>query len=249
MLLSRQCDAATNSYDAYQIFRLINDMIEPTLKKQIFLDIDIYFPDHVILEANFHRIQTETMEMLQRYIVHDFSDFDDGNKNIAQSNSGGKWRTMPLKLLGRSINTDVMPATAALISSCRRVRNAFISVLDPHTSLERHTGNFQSVVKYHLCLHNVQPDLVWLEVNGTRRYWKEGESFIFDDMLPHSVANHGSYPRVVLFLDIVRVLPLKLQALDFIVMLAASWTHRFQQYVEGSRPDPNTEHIPASEQS
>src|SRR5258708_20023106 len=50
--------------------------------------------------------------------------------------------------------------------------------------------------------------------NGEKYYWRNGASVMFDDTFLHDAANESSDVRVVLFLDVVRKMPLHLSLLN-----------------------------------
>jgi beta-hydroxylase len=47
-----------------------------------------------------------------------------------------------------------------------------------------------------------------IDVDGETYHWKEGETVIFDDTFEHEAWNHSDQPRVVLFIDFERPLPI-----------------------------------------
>jgi beta-hydroxylase len=62
-----------------------------------------------------------------------------------------------------------------------------------------------------------------IEVNGETRYWREGETMVFDDSFEHEAWNDSNQVRVVLFIDFERPLPPWLVPLNrFMIWLIGS---------------------------
>jgi hypothetical protein len=226
------------THDSYAIFRYINGLVESNMgnNRSVFLNADEWFPDHWILESpdNFNTIREEVLQVVNSYLFQQFSDFDDANEGLEVT---GTWRTLPIMLFGRFVNMEKLPKTIAILKHLKRIRNAFISILEPHTALKPHEGPFTSVVRYHLCLYNPNPEKTRLILNHEQTIrWYEGKSFMFDDRFIHYAENTSNYPRIILFLDIIRKLPWHIQILDYLATYIATFSFRYRKYVDDSAP-------------
>jgi aspartate beta-hydroxylase len=98
------------------------------------------------------------------------------------------------------------PKTAALLDRMpqpqvvNRSPAALFSILQPKTHIPPHCGvaNFRLVC--HLPL--VLPPDCWLRVGNSKKYWKMGEAFVFDDSIEHEAWNGSDQRRTVLIFDI-----------------------------------------------
>ena len=156
------------------------------------------FPQLALLEACWRNIRAECVSAAAvRY----------GAVDPVQAFGGADWRvTMLIYMHHETRHMAANPRTAQLLRHAMerglRVRNAFFSALGPRTSLAPHVGVMSSVLRYHLGL--VCPGGAWLEVDGQRRAWQNGQGFVWNDMFEHSAHNDAPTVRAILFLDLVR---------------------------------------------
>lgn len=80
-----------------------------------------------------------------------------------------------------------------------RSPNAMFSLLAPRTRIPPHTGVANTRLVCHLPL--IVPDNCWFRVGATRRAWKPGEAWVFDDTIEHEAANDSGELRVILIVD------------------------------------------------
>lgn len=122
-------------------------------------------------------------------------------------NNNLDWTAIHLMFRGERIerNAQLCPLTMRLLEKVNgpplagNAPNAMFSLLKPHVVIPPHHGiaNFRLVC--HLPL--IVPDNCWFRVGATRREWKEGEVFVFDDSIEHEAANESDELRVVLIFD------------------------------------------------
>lgn len=127
------------------------------------------------------------------------------NSIVANCDIDNGWKTLYLRAFDVDTNlSKLFPITMKLINMCPCTL-AFFSVLQPGAKLEPHIGIYKGVIRYHLGL--IIPDdkeQCFLNINGTKLHWHEGDDLMFDDMFLHHVENNTNQIRVVLFLDIKR---------------------------------------------
>ena len=91
------------------------------------------------------------------------------------------------------------------LKNTKNIKTAFFSILPPGKRLNPHVGPFKGVLRYHLGLIvPKEKDKCFILVNGKKKTWKEGESFMFDDTYVHEVRNETKETRVAVLLDIRR---------------------------------------------
>ena len=78
--------------------------------------------------------------------------------------------------------------------------------LPPGATLVRHRDPYAGSLRYHLGLVTPNDPECFIEVDGQRYHWKDGESVMFDETFIHHAANKTSHQRVVLFCDVERPL-------------------------------------------
>lgn len=117
------------------------------------------------------------------------------------------WTAIHLLYQGERVeaNARLCPRTMELLARTTQpmlegnAPNAMFSLLKPNVTIPPHFGvaNFRLVC--HLPL--IVPGDCWFRVGATRREWKEGELFVFDDSIEHEAANESEDLRVVLIFD------------------------------------------------
>ena len=190
-------------YEPYGLLTMANPYIQRT--NPPFPDKAYYFPDAHILEDNWRDIAAEWHAAVAKYGATRLPEYKDIDPVQGTITNHGAWRMIMFYVLWEETkNAEQFPRTMELLRQCHGIRNAFFSVLDAGVELSPHTGPMSSQIRYHLGIDVREPDKCTLNVEGIERHWKEGEGFVWDDIYVHSVQNHGSTPRVVLFLDIDR---------------------------------------------
>jgi beta-hydroxylase len=123
--------------------------------------------------------------------------------------SDGNWRTFVLHAYGvrAGRNCALCPQTAAAVQAVPGMQTATFSILEPGKRLPPHRGPYKGLLRVHLALDlPADPASCWIEVDGIRRHWQQGQVMVFDDTFVHSAANESATRRCVLFMDILRPL-------------------------------------------
>lgn len=110
------------------------------------------------------------------------------NSDVVQENARHCAFTMDfLKTLPQPDIADVSP-------------NAMFSLLAPGAHIPPHHGIANTRLVCHLPL--IVPEKCWFRVGATRREWKRGEAWLFDDTIEHEAANESGALRVVFICDV-----------------------------------------------
>jgi beta-hydroxylase len=112
-----------------------------------------------------------------------------------------KWYDDPLPSAER-----LCPQTVALLRSLPSVHGAMFALLPPGGRLVRHRDPFGGSLRYHLGLATPNADTCYIEVDGERRSWRDGQALIFDETYIHHAENQADTTRLILFCDIERPL-------------------------------------------
>lgn len=70
--------------------------------------------------------------------------------------------------------------------------------------LPRHRDPYAGSLRYHLGLITPNDDRCFIEVDGTRYSWRDGEGVLFDETYLHYAENTSGQNRLILFCDIER---------------------------------------------
>jgi beta-hydroxylase len=84
------------------------------------------------------------------------------------------------------------------------VKAAMFAELPPGGKLNMHRDPFAGSLRYHLGLVTPNNDRCFIEVDGQRYSWRDGEGVIFDETFIHWAKNDSDVNRIILFCDIER---------------------------------------------
>lgn len=118
-----------------------------------------------------------------------------------------KWYDQPL-----ASAQALCPQTVALLNTMPSVKGAMFALLSPNSRLNPHRDPFAGSLRYHLGLVTANSENCWINVDGERYWWKDGEAVLFDETYIHSVENNTDVTRIILLCDIER--PLRLRAMQ-----------------------------------
>lgn len=166
-----------------------------------------FFPWIAELETHWEAIRDEAVRIRAEEIpsLGDIS-FDHGR--IAADR---RWRAFFLKGYGYRMpgNAARAPITAALIEKVPGLVTANFSVMEAGGHIPRHWGMTKGMLTYHLALQaprDWQKARMHVEEGETLHvlHWRDGESFLFDDMFNHEVWNETEDDRYILLIQIKR---------------------------------------------
>lgn len=123
-------------------------------------------------------------------------------------NRNADWTAIHLWKNGERIDANARhcPMTMALLESIPQPQvggagpNAMFSLLAPHTRIPPHVGVSNARLVCHLPI--VVPEGCWFRVGAETRFWKRGESFVFDDTIEHEAMNPTDELRIVFIFDV-----------------------------------------------
>lgn len=174
----------------------------PFTNKPGFLSPDeILFPNYMKVRDAYEVILNETLKNIDN--VTSFSNDPLFSPNIER----GDWKKFYIKWYNDidSLARRLMPMTCKIIESIPEVHLAMISVMEPGTRIAWHRGIFAGCLRYQLALQTPKDGNCFIRlVNGDVYRWKDGEDFMFSDLVFHSVENNSNERRIVLFLDVER---------------------------------------------
>lgn len=137
--------------------------------------------------------------------VPTFQDIDPAQRRVSDDD---QWQLFILRFVGNDCeeNRARCPRTAALVDEVPGMWTAMFSILGPGKVTPWHGGGIKGVLRYHLAMVIPDEDRCWMQIaRHGRRHWCEGQAMAFDDGYMHRAANQSDAPRVVLWLDIERV--------------------------------------------
>ncbi len=96
------------------------------------------------------------------------------------------------------------PKTVALVNSIPSINGAMFSLLPVGSQLTRHLDPVACSLRLHLGLMTPNDDSCYINVDGQKYSWRDGELFIFDETFLHFAKNDSEQYRLILMCDIER---------------------------------------------
>jgi beta-hydroxylase len=118
------------------------------------------------------------------------------------------WKRFYLKWYGAAPASAraLCPRSLEILNLVPCVHGAMFALLPPGGRLGRHRDPFAGSLRYHLGLSTPNDDACWIEVDGERRSWRDGQVLLFDETFVHEALNGTDTPRLILLCDVERPL-------------------------------------------
>ncbi|QNP60243.1 lipid A hydroxylase LpxO [Paenacidovorax monticola] len=163
------------------------------------------FPEMQALQQNWPQIREEALRLREAGGIKASNRLDDVGFN-SFFKSG--WKRFYLKWYddAHPSATTLCPNTTALLRAIPSVKAAMFAELPPGSRLVRHRDPYAGSLRYHLGLQTPNSEDCYIEVDGQRYHWRDGEAVVFDETFIHYAENTTQADRVILFCDIERPL-------------------------------------------
>lgn len=161
------------------------------------------FPTLQPLQDNWQLIRDEALALHQQAAIKASDNIDDIGFNSFFKTG---WKRFYLTWYGTEVASAsrLCPRTLALLKEIPNVKAAMFAMLPPGARLVRHRDPFAGSLRYHLGLVTPGSDDCFLNVDGERYSWRDGEAVMFDETFIHYAENQSDKLRIVLFLDVRR---------------------------------------------
>ena len=140
--------------------------------------------------------------------------FDEGYIRAAEKHNDASfasffkegWKRFYLTWYGEPLASahTLCPNTVALLETIPEVKAAMFALLPPGAKLNPHRDPFAGSMRYHLGLATPNDDRCFIEVDGQRYSWRDGQGVIFDETYIHWAENASDSDRLILFCDVER---------------------------------------------
>ena len=161
------------------------------------------FPQLQILQDNWQIIRDEAVALNEQAQIKSSDKLDDIGFNSFFRTG---WKRFYLKWYGSSLDSvkQLCPQTVALLESIPTVKGAMFAMLPPGARLVKHRDPYAGSLRYHLGLVTPNSDNCYINVDGQRYSWRDGEAVIFDETFIHYAENTSEQNRIILFVDVKR---------------------------------------------
>src|SRR5271165_5330270 len=163
------------------------------------------FPEMSPLTAHWREIREEAARLNDEGFIRAAAGYTDMGFNSFFRTG---WKRFYLKWYGVDMPSArrMCPRTAELLDAIPNVKAAMFASLPPGARLVRHRDPYAGSLRYHLGLDTPNSDDCFIEVDGVRRGWRDGQAMIFDETFIHYAENKTDKTRLILFCDIARPL-------------------------------------------
>ena len=164
------------------------------------------FPELAALRECWQDIRAEALALREAERIRASDRYDDVGFNSFFRRG---WKRFYLKWYDEAhpSASELCPRTTELLRTIPSVKAAMFAELPPGGYLRKHRDPYAGSLRYHLGLVTPGDDRCYIEVDGQRYSWRDGEAVMFDETFIHRAENATDADRIILFCDVER--PLK----------------------------------------
>ncbi len=190
-----------------------------------------HFEDLKVLEEHWEIIRDEAQALAAQGGIKASNQYNDVGFNSFFKTG---WKRFYLKWYenGHPSAMELCPQTTALVRGLDSVKAAMFTELPPGSRLVRHRDPYAGSLRYHLGLTTPNDDRCFIEVDGERYSWRDGEGVMFDETYIHYAENGTDQNRIILLCDIERPMTTR---------WAQRFNHWFARNVMTAASSPNDE--------
>ncbi|VVE84942.1 lipid A hydroxylase LpxO [Pandoraea sputorum] len=187
------------------------------------------FPELEPLRQNWEAIRAEAISLLDESRIKASDKYNDVGFN-SFFKSG--WKRFYLKWYDESHPSAnaLCPVTTDLVRKIPTIKAAMFAELPHGSRLVRHRDPYAGSLRYHLGLVTPNDDRCYIDVDGQRYSWRDGEGVMFDETYIHYAENQSGQNRIILFCDVER--PMKYR-------WAQAVNRWFGRHLVGAASSPN----------
>ena len=157
------------------------------------------------LQDNWEVIRDEAVRLREAQRIRAAQNNDDAGFN-SFFKSG--WKRFYLKWYDAQHPSaaEYCPRTVEILRGIPAIKAALFTELPPGSKLNQHRDPFAGSLRYHLGLETPNDDRCFIDVDGQRYSWRDGEGVVFDETYVHWAQNATDQDRIILFCDVERPL-------------------------------------------
>jgi len=163
------------------------------------------FPELAPLKAHWQEIRDEALRLNDEGFIRAAAGYNDIGFNSFFRTG---WKRFYLSWYGKDMASAeaLCPRTVELLRGIPTIKAAMFASLPPGSKLVRHRDPYAGSLRYHLGLTTPNDPGCYIEVDGERYHWRDGEAVMFDETFIHHAENTTQHQRVILFCDVERPL-------------------------------------------
>ena len=162
------------------------------------------FDELALLQSHWQEIREEALQLARQGDIKASAQYDDAGFNSFFKTG---WQRFHLKWYADEPHPSaaaLCPKTVALLQRLPTIKAAMFASLPPGARLVRHRDPFAGSLRYHLGLVTPNDDRCFIDVDGERYSWRDGQGVVFDETYLHYAENTTDAQRIILFCDVER---------------------------------------------
>jgi beta-hydroxylase len=161
------------------------------------------FPQLQVLKDHWQEIRAEAVALFGDGKIKPSAQYNDAGFNSFFKTGWGrfylKWYDEP-----QPSALEFCPYTTQLVRDIPGVKAVLFASLPPGARLPRHRDPYSGSLRFHMGLITPNDPACFIEVDGERYHWRDGEAVMFDETFIHYAENATEQNRIILFADIER---------------------------------------------
>jgi len=168
-----------------------------------FLDPDRDFPELAPLRAHWRDLREEALHLREMAQIKAADGYNDAGFNSFFRRG---WKRFYLKWYDEAHPSaaQLCPKSTVLLRQFPSIKAAMFAELPPGGELRKHRDPFAGSLRLHLGLDTPNDDGCFIDVDGTRYSWRDGQWTMFDETYIHWARNDTDKNRIILFCDVER---------------------------------------------
>jgi beta-hydroxylase len=144
------------------------------------------FPEMKPLQDNWEFIRQEALSLNADGAIAAATGYNDIGFNSFFRTG---WKRFHLYWYGKDLPSaqTSCPKTVALLKSIPSIKAAMFASLPPGATLVRHRDPYAGSLRYHIGLVTPNDPKCFIDVDGERYFWKDGEPVMFDETFIHTL--------------------------------------------------------------
>lgn len=170
-----------------------------------FVTPEQHFPELEPLRGHWREIRDEALRLRELQQIKAAEGYNDVGFNSFFRRG---WKRFYLKWYDEAHPSaaELCPVTTRLLRDVPSVKAAMFAELPPGGELRPHRDPYAGSLRLHLGLATPNDDACYIEVDGNRYSWRDGEWTMFDETYIHAARNDSGTNRIILFCDVERPL-------------------------------------------
>lgn len=161
------------------------------------------FPQLQALKDHWQEIRAEAVALFGDGKIKPSAQYNDAGFNSFFKTGWGrfylKWYDEP-----QPSALEFCPYTTQLVRDIPGVKAVLFASLPPGARLPRHRDPYSGSLRFHMGLITPNDPACFIDVDGERYHWRDGEAVMFDETFIHYAENATEQNRIILFADIER---------------------------------------------